>query len=35
MELGVLLVLAIVGLGLGWFWVSGTTSGELRMMHRS
>jgi hypothetical protein len=34
MELGVLVVLAGLGVGIGWFWINGIKHGTLRMQHR-
>ena len=34
MELGIMIVLGAVAAGLGYFWVSGVTHGDLRMQHR-
>ena len=34
MEFGVLVLLAVVGLAIGAFWINGTTSDQLRILHR-
>jgi hypothetical protein len=34
MEVGVLILLGAAGAALGYFWLSGVTSGERMMSHR-
>ncbi len=34
MEFGILIVLAVLAGGVGYFWINGVRQGDLRMLHR-